>query len=151
VGLRGAAPIVLATFPLLAGVQESREIFNLVFFIVLTSVLAQGTTLPYMARLLHVDAPIVSKPPYPIAFVPTVPIQSELLELTIQPGSKAAHKRILDLEDLPENALIVLIRRGAEFVVPRGSTMLEEGDNLLVLAEPADLSRLQALMSAVSG
>ncbi|MBP8972829.1 MAG: potassium/proton antiporter [Anaerolineae bacterium] len=151
VGLRGAAPIVLATFPLLAGVQESREIFNLVFFIVLTSVLAQGTTLPYMARLLRVDAPIVSKPPYPITFVPTVPIQSELLELTIQPGSKAAHKRILDLEDLPENALIVLIRRGAEFVVPRGSTMLEEGDNLLVLAEPADLSRLQALMSAVSG
>jgi cell volume regulation protein A len=148
VGLRGAAPIVLATFPLLAGVKESSDIFNLVFFIVLTSVLAQGTMLPYMARLLRVDAPLVSRPPYPIAFVPTRPIQSELLELTIQPGSKAAHRRILDLEDLPQTTLIVLIRRGAEFVVPRGSTMLEEGDNLLVLAEPADLSTLKDLVSA---
>ncbi|MCZ7539229.1 MAG: potassium/proton antiporter [Anaerolineae bacterium] len=151
VGLRGAAPIMLATFPLLAGVERSNAIFNLVFFIVLTSALAQGTTLPYVARLLRVDAPIDTRPKYPIAFEPTGPIQSELLELTIQSGSKAAHKRILDLEDLPETALIVLIRRGVEFVVPRGSTMLEEGDSLLVLAEPADLSRLQALVRAASG
>ena len=151
VGLRGAAPIILATFPLLAGVEQSNTIFNLVFFIVLTSALVQGTTLPYVARLLHVDAPLESKPSYPIAFVPTEPIQSDLLELTIQPGSEAAHKRIVDLEDLPETALIVLIRRDTEFLVPRGSTMLQEGDNLLVLAEPADLSRLQALVSAAAG
>lgn len=151
VGLRGAAPIILATFPLLAGVEQSNTIFNLVFFIVLTSALVQGTTLPYVARLLHVDAPLESKPSYPIAFVPTEPIQSDLLELTIQPGSEAAHKRIVDLEDLPETALIVLIRRNTEFLVPRGSTMLQEGDNLLVLAEPADLSRLQALVSAAAG
>lgn len=151
VGLRGAAPIILATFPLLAGVEQSNTIFNLVFFIVLTSALVQGTTLPYVARLLHVDAPLESKPSYPIAFVPTEPIHSDLLELTIQPGSKAAHKRIVDLEDLPETALIVLIRRDTEFLVPRGSTMLQEGDNLLVLAEPADLSRLQALVSAAAG
>ncbi|MCL4238861.1 MAG: potassium/proton antiporter [Anaerolineae bacterium] len=151
VGLRGAAPIMLATFPLLAGVERSNTIFNLVFFIVLTSALVQGTTLPYVARLLRVDAPIDTRPKYPIAFVPTEPIQSDLLELTIQPGAKAAHKRIVDLEDLPETALIVLIRRNAEFVVPRGATMLEERDNLLVLAEPADLDRLRALVSGPSG
>lgn len=150
VGLRGAAPIMLATFPLLAGVERSNTIFNLVFFIVLTSALAQGATLPYVARLLHVDAPIDTRPKYPIAFVPTEPIQSELLELTVQPGSGADHKRIVDL-DLPETALIVLIRRNTEFIVPRGATMLEEGDNLLVLADREDLDRLQTLARAAFG
>ena len=59
------------------------------------------------------------------AFVPTEPIQSELLELTIQPGSGADHKRIVDL-DLPETALIVLIRRNTEFIVPRGATAMTD-------------------------
>ncbi len=65
VGLRGAAPIVLATFPLLAGVPQSGLFFNLVFFIVLTSVLLQGTTVPLIARLLQLDAPTIPSPPSP--------------------------------------------------------------------------------------
>lgn len=66
VGLRGAVPIILATFPLLAGIPKAEMIFNLVFFIVLASALLQGTSIPLVARWLRVDAPISAKPKYPI-------------------------------------------------------------------------------------
>jgi len=61
VGLRGAVPIMLATFPLLAGVPHAQMIFNIIFFVVLTSVLIQGTSIPYVSRLLHVDTPLALK------------------------------------------------------------------------------------------
>jgi cell volume regulation protein A len=66
VGLRGAAPIILATFPLLAGLPRADIIFNIVFFIVLTSVLLQGTSIALIARWLEVDRPISTKPQYPL-------------------------------------------------------------------------------------
>ncbi len=61
VGLRGAVPIVFATYPMIAGLEKSEMIFNLVFFISITSVLAQGTTLAYVAKLLHVVTPAKAK------------------------------------------------------------------------------------------
>lgn len=77
VGLRGAVPIILATFPLLAGVPQADTIFNLVFFIVLTSVLLQGTTLPLVARWLDVDAPLPVRRQYPLAFHPDRRLQDQ--------------------------------------------------------------------------
>src|SRR5690606_8260804 len=69
VGLRGAVPIILATFPLLARVPQADLFFNLVFFIVLTSVLLQGTSIPFIARWLRVDAPFKRKFHSPLEFV----------------------------------------------------------------------------------
>jgi cell volume regulation protein A len=143
VGLRGAAPIVLATFPLLAGLPEAETIFNLVFFIVLTSVLIQGTSLSLVAGWLRVDTPAPTRPKYPLEFVSTGSTQSNLTELEIAPDSSIAGQQIVDL-GLPPGALIVLISRNHEFIVPAGGTILELGDRLLVLADKAALSQVHS-------
>jgi cell volume regulation protein A len=69
VGLRGAVPIILATFPLVEGILQAALVFNVVFFVVLASVLVQGTTIPWVARLLRVDAPVPRRDPYPMLLV----------------------------------------------------------------------------------
>lgn len=134
VGLRGAAPIILATFPLLAGLEESGTMFNVVFFVVLTSVLLQGTSLPRVARWLNVDAPTISQLVYPIEYTPVGGFKSELKELSISPGSPAAGKAIFEL-GLPDDFLVILVARENNFMVPSGGLILQEGDTLLVLAE----------------
>lgn len=136
VGLRGAVPIILATFPLLAGIPNASLIFNLVFFIVLFSVLLQGTTLGPVARWLRVEArlPTVRARHYPLEFVPAVGSDSRLVEITVPPLSRAEGRSIMEL-GLPKGALVVLVVRGEEQLVPSGATTLEAGDRLLLLAD----------------
>lgn len=150
-GLRGAVPIVLATFPLLAGHPESEMIFNIVFFVVLTSVLLQGQSLMLVARWLGVDKPLDTQPRYPLEFDQTEDMEGETRELEVQPGSSAAGKRVMDL-GLPQGVLILLIRRGRQFIVPRGQTRLEPHDTLLVLADPDTFAAAeQAVETAPQG
>lgn len=94
VGLRGAVPIILATFPLLAGIPKADMIFNMVFFIVLSSALLQGTTIPVIAKWLKVDAPIPVKPVYPIECAPTEKMKCDLTEIVIPENSAAGNKRL---------------------------------------------------------
>ncbi len=143
VGLRGAVPIILATYPLLADLPQAKLIFNIVFFVVLTSVLLQGTTVSSAARLLKVDAPSAPKPVYPIEFSPVSGFKSELKELSLPEGSPLAGRAIVEL-GLPVEFLIVLIARGSEFVVPGGATTLLEGDTLIALADRATFAQVQA-------
>jgi potassium/hydrogen antiporter len=146
VGLRGAAPIVLATFPLLAGLPHSDTIFHLVFFIVLTSVLLQGTLVPYVAKWIKVDAPFpVSRPPYPIELVPAASPNSDLVEIVVSEGSYAVGRRIVDL-NLPTGALIILIHRQGEFHVPNGGTVLEVEDRMMVLVDQESLEEVQEIL-----
>ncbi len=145
VGLRGAAPIILATFPLLAGLSEASDIFNLVFFIVLTSVLVQGTTLSLVAKKLGVDEVEVKRPAYPLEFTPSEGIKSELFELTVPRNSAVAGQQLVNI-DFPEATLVVLLGRDDEFVIPTGSTPLEEGDHLLILADPDHLAQVRAVI-----
>lgn len=147
VGLRGAAPIVLATFPLLAGLPEASTVFNLVFFIVLMSVLVQGTTLSAVARWLRVDLPLVVRPAPPVEFTPPPSLRSELVELVVPEHSALAGKALVDA-GLPEGTLVVLVGRGESFLVPTGSTILEAGDVLLLLADTDCLSRVRTLIAA---
>ena len=135
VGLRGAAPIILATFPLLAGLPEAPLIFDVVFFVVLTSVLIQGTTIPQVARWLRLAAP----PPEPVVPSLREHIGEHLLELELPAGSAAAGKRIIDLR-LPPQALLVLISRDGQHVVPTGSTVLREGDHVLITTEQTQVA-----------
>ncbi len=145
VGLRGAAPIILATFPLLANVSNAGIIFNTVFFIVLTSALLQGWSIPAVARLLRVDAPPQQRLRYPIESVPTAESDTELVDLTVPHGSAVAGKTIIEL-GLPQQSLIALVGRGEEFIVPSGSTVLEEGDTLLVLVKQKDLPEVRRIL-----
>jgi potassium/hydrogen antiporter len=146
VGLRGAAPIILATFPLLAGIEGSGIIFHLVFFIVLTSVLLQGSLIPLVSRWLKVDTPVLPpRPLYPLELVPAASPNSELVEVVVQEDSIAAGKSIVAL-GLPEGALIVLIHKGEEYQVPSGGTILNAGDGLMVLADRKSLDEVQAIL-----
>lgn len=138
VGLRGAVPIVLATFPLLAGVPEAQTLFNIVFFIVLTSVLLQGTTLGLVARWLGVRQALPLRTAYPITYTPTGQGKGGMVEVDVRGGSEADGARIVDLH-LPPEALVILIHRAGEFLIPKGATELQAGDSVLVLAQAGDL------------
>jgi cell volume regulation protein A len=140
VGLRGSVPVVLATYPLVAGVPRADEVFNVVFFVVLLSVAVQGATVPLAARLLGVEAAPPVRRDYPLEFNPVAGLKSELKELVVPEGSPWAGLAVVDL-GLPSGLLIVLIARGDVFVQPRGETRLAVGDTLLILAEPDAFER----------
>jgi len=148
VGLRGAVPIILATFPLSAGLPKADLIFNIVFFISLTSVLFQGTSVPFVSRLLKVDAPVKDKPLYPLEFEYTGKINATLEDIIVPYHSEAVGKSIVKL-GVPTGALIVLVSRDDQFFIPNGATIIKEGDVLLVLANKQDLQRLYGVVNRV--
>ena len=137
VGLRGAAPIVFATYPLLAEIEYAHTIFHLVFFISVSSVLLQGTTLPYVAKWLHVDVPSKIKRNFPLDIELKEDLKSELVEMDIPEDSPAAGKAVVDL-NLPKSAFIVLIHRTGKYFTAGGDTVIESGDHLLLMADSKD-------------
>ncbi len=145
VGLRGAAPIVLATFPLLAGVAKSELIFHLVFFITLTSVLIQGPTLSWMAKKLDLALPFYPKKSFPLAFEPQEEMSTQLVDLIVPYRSQAVGKTIEELQ-LPADILITLVCRNEVFLVPTAQTRLEEGDILQILTEEKRLEEIQNIL-----
>jgi cell volume regulation protein A len=138
-GLRGAVPVVLATFPVLAGVGESFQLFDVVFFAVLLSTLIQGTTFEAGARLLGATTTEPAMP-RPLAEAGTIRrLGAEILEYPIGDDDAAVGARVRDL-GLPREAVVNVIVRGDEAIPPRGSTILRAGDRLHVLLR-SELSR----------
>lgn len=133
IGLRGAVPIILATFPLIAGITNSRLIFDLVFFIVLTSALVQGWSINFVAKLLNLAKPIPKKTAIPLEFTSDTKNDTELVEIIVPYNSKINGKQIVDL-NFPEDSRIVLVIREDKNIIPSGATILKEGDVLLFLA-----------------
>ena len=138
-GLRGAVPIILATYPLTEGHPQAEYMFNVIFFVVLTSVILQGKTLANAAKLLKLEAAVRTAKTYPLAF-------------DITPGSGTQETREVDLPDdaaiightvseleFPEGVTILLINRGSKFLIPKGRTVLERDDTLLLFGERAKL------------
>ncbi len=146
VGLRGAVPIILATFPLLAGVINADAIFNIVFFIVLTSVLLQGWTLVPAAKFFKVDAPLERKKQYPLEFNPTKGVDTELIDFIIPYDSAITSKPIAEL-GFPNDSRIVLIWRNETSIVPSGGTILEEGDTILTLVNKSNIEEVKKILS----
>lgn len=134
VGLRGAVPIVFATYPLLAGVEYASMIFHIVFFIAATSILLQGTTIPLMAKWLHVSVPEKLKRKFPVDVELKEHSTSELIELDIPHTSPAIGKAIVEL-GLPKTSHIAMIHRGSKYVTPNGETKIAPSDHLLVMAD----------------
>lgn len=134
VGLRGAVPIVFATYPLLAGVDKAHMIFNIVFFISVTSVLIQGTTLSIVAKWLNVALPAKSKTMTNLdQFTLDLPKRT-LKEFKILSEYHCVNKRIVDL-NFPKSTFIVMIKRDGEYIRPGGSTQVKAHDVLMVLAD----------------
>jgi cell volume regulation protein A len=145
-GLRGAVPVVLATFPVIEEVPQSETFFNIVFFAVLLSTLLQGTTIDTVARRLGVtsDEPARSASILEVGAVRE--LGADVIEHMIRPADAAAGARLRDL-GLPRDALVSLIVRGSEALLPRGSTRLEAGDRLLVLARREVADELPQLLA----
>jgi cell volume regulation protein A len=133
VGLRGAVPIVFATYPMIAGLEIAETIFNIVFFVSLTSLFLQGTTLSRVAKWMKLLDKTVQNPGLPLNVVESSSIRSKLTEITLTQDSFAVNRRIVDLE-IPKDILIALIHRDEEYIVPNGSTELLEGDKLFLLS-----------------
>ena len=131
-GLRGAVPVVLATFPVLEDIQHDQDFFNIVFFAVLLSTLLQGTTIDLAARRLGVTSDEERQPERIIEVGRVRELGGDVVEHVIRPGDAAAGALLRDL-GLPRDALVSLIVRGDEVLLPRGSTRVEEGDRLHVL------------------
>ncbi len=134
VGLRGGVPIILATYPLLAGLPQSNLIFNVVFFVVLSSILIQGTTIAHVSRWLNVQEMEKGKPNYPLDLNPLQSWDGVLKEVVVKPDSWAAGRAIYQL-GLPQNYLVVLVARDDTFLIPNGSLMLQANDRLLGLSD----------------
>jgi cell volume regulation protein A len=147
VGLRGAVPIVFATYPLIAGAEKSHMIFNIVFFVSLTSLIIQGSTLPYVAKLLHLTLPEKLKQRSKTDIELSDGLKSLLTEIVIPPGCKATGKSLVEL-GLPNTALISLIERKGKYLVPNGATVLESEDRLFIVSE--NKSDLQKVFECLS-
>ena len=134
VGLRGAVPIVFATYPLLAGIEKAHMIFNIVFFISVTSILIQGTTLSIVAKWLGVAIPEKAKKLTTTDLLFAENPKTIMREIAVGRDCYAANKKIVDL-GFPKNAIIAMIKRGDKFITPNGSTEIEGDDTLIVLAD----------------
>ncbi|UII32796.1 potassium/proton antiporter [Fulvivirga ulvae] len=133
-GLRGAVPIVFATYPLIAGIEKADTIFNIVFFVSVTSILTQGTTLSIVAKWLHVALPQKAKPKTPIDLFLAEGAKSEITEISLPGQNSTVGKKIVEL-DFPKTAIIAMIKRKGKFLTPNGTTVLEAGDTLIILSE----------------
>ncbi len=131
VGLKGAVPITLATFPLMAGVPQSQTIFNAVFFVVLISALTQGWSLPLVARWLQIGRPADAVPALSVEINALRQVDGEIVDYTVKPGARVAGQLLRDLP-LPDGVLMTLILRGRQVVMPRGGTALQPGDHVFV-------------------
>jgi cell volume regulation protein A len=137
-GLRGAVPIITATFPLLAGVPKAGLIFNLVFFVVLTSVLIQGMGLVTVAKLLRVGSDQPPKKPDSAVTTPNI------VRLVMPQESLMVGKSIVEIS-LPATALIILLHRGRHSYIPKGATVLEAGDEIVIATRKDDEDELRLL------
>ena len=143
-GLRGAVPIWLATFPVIAGIDGSEAIFNAVFFVVVTSTLVQGATFDPIARRLGLttDEPAL---PRPVVETGTVRrLGGDSFIYVVAPEDAAAGALVRDL-GLPREALVNLIVRGSTAIPPRGSTEIEADDELHLLARREAIPEVEAL------
>ncbi len=133
IGLRGAVPIIFATYPLLADIEGASQIFNIVFFITILSLLIQGTTVSGAARLLGL-AHLAQEKPNEFDMELSEDIKSIVAEASVMPDLLTEGDRLQDLH-FPQNTLVIMIKRYENYFVPNGHTRLLPGDKLLLLSD----------------
>jgi potassium/hydrogen antiporter len=141
VGLRGAVPIIFATYPWISEVPQAKMMFNIVFFITILSLMLQGTTVSLMAKWLNLTQILPQKrklKEFDIEF--SDEIKSATCEITVDKQILKHGKRLMDI-DLPEHTLVAMVKRKYKYFIPRGNTQLEEGDSLLVITDNEEAMR----------
>ncbi|MET8992477.1 potassium/proton antiporter [Nonomuraea wenchangensis] len=146
-GLRGAVPIVLATYPIVAAVPGSHQLLNIVFVLVVIFTLIQGPTLPLIARLLRITQPHQARE-VEIEAAPLNVLAADLLTLTIPSGSRMNGVEIFELR-LPKPSIVTLIIRDGDTLVPEPDTPLREGDEVLIVTTPATRAEVENRLRAV--
>jgi potassium/hydrogen antiporter len=144
VGLRGAVPIVLATYPVLAGAPGAERIFHLVFFIVVVNALVPGATVAWVTRKLGLQS---KEPPAPQAVLSIEShqqLRGELMSFYIDEALVVAGLPLEEL-DFPEGASVALIVRHDQLIPPKGSTALQPGDHVYLIAQPEDRPFIQLM------
>lgn len=133
VGLRGAVPIIFATYPVVAGVEGASVIFNVVFFITILSLITQGTTISRVARALGLSTPM---PKTGNDFGVELPeeIGSDLRDMTVTTELLRRGNTLKEM-NLPKGTLVMIVKRGEEYLIPNGTLQLREGDKLLLISE----------------
>jgi cell volume regulation protein A len=144
VGLRGAVPIVLATIPVMAGASRSRDLFDLVFFVVVVGAIVPGATVPWMARRLRVES---REPPEPRAMIEIDAPSSMGTDMRVYHVDRAlavAGARLSEIP-FPSGAAVSVIERGGQISAPNGQTVLQPGDNVYIVARTDDRAELELL------
>jgi potassium/hydrogen antiporter len=146
-GLKGAVPIVLATFPMVAGIDNSEIIFNVVFFVVLLSALVQGATITPLANYLKLSGK--DRPPlaHTIELVSIGKTNNEMIEVHINDEALITGMAIKDI-DLPEKTLISAVIREDDLITPTGDTIIKADDTLYVLASKKQRKHINHLLNA---
>lgn len=134
VGLRGAVPILFATYPILANVPNSDILFNVVFFITIFSLVIQGTTIPYMARRLDLNQDL-EKVGNDFGIVFPEEIDSKLWDVEITESMLVNGHRLMDMQ-LPKGILVIMIKREEQYIIPNGDAEIKVGDKLLLVSPP---------------
>ena len=135
VGLKGSVPIILATYPLLFGVENAVLLFNVVFFVVLVSALTQGWSLPMVARRLDLVVPSQPEPAVTLEITSLRHVDGDIVEYTVSPDSRAANRLVRELS-LPDGVVISMIAREQRIIPPRGSTRVLPGDHVFLVMRP---------------
>ena len=146
-GLKGAVPIILATYPIVAGYRDGQYIFNLIFFVVLISVLLQGQTLSKVAKLLKVDKPFHNSPDYPLEFVKKQNGGDVTRDIQIDPNADVVGKKVMEL-GLPTGVLILLLYRMDKFLIPTGEMVIQADDTLLIFGPEEKLIQVSQILTA---
>lgn len=131
VGLKGAVPITLATFPLLFNLPGATLLFNVVFFVVVISALIQGWTLPWVARKLDLEIPADPEAPITVEISSLRHVEGDIADYTVSADSRAAGRLVKELA-LPEGAVIAIITRADKMIPPQGNTRIEPGDHAVL-------------------
>lgn len=145
-GLKGAVPIVLATFPMAAGLENGQLFFNVVFFVVFISALIQGSTISYFAKMLQLTGPQKSEPMHSLELISIGKANAEMVEYEIQDDSThITGKRLAEI-DFPKDALVNAVIRGNELIPPTGNTQIQAGDILYILVSRSSKNQLTQLL-----
>jgi cell volume regulation protein A len=132
VGLRGAVPIIFATYPMVAEIKHASLIFNVVFFVCILSLLIQGTTVGAMGKWLNLTKPASKTTDFNVELPEE--IKAAMSEIEVIPSMITNGNLLMNLQ-LPDNTLVVMMKRGSTFCVPKGKTALQIGDKLLVITD----------------